>query len=128
MQYKLGIQSQWYNNERTIIISEVVEPWNWDDVQENMETVQQLVESVNYPLGLLVLLPNNMSIPPTGFAQGSRRVTASHAHAKFHTIVYVTNNRGIKTLWEETISTFAQDPSRYFVVSTIEEALELLSR
>jgi hypothetical protein len=75
-----------------------------------------------------VLLPDNMSIPPSGFAQASRTIATNHAQAEFHTIVYVTANRGIKTLWEETIGAMAQDPSRYFVVATVEEAMEILSR
>src|SRR5689334_11079252 len=116
MQYKLGIQSQWYNNEQTVILTEVTQPWDWDDVQNNMANIRAMAESVNYPLGLIVLLPEDMSLPPSGFAQASRSISANHAHAQLYAIVYVTNNRGIQTLWEETIATFAQNPSIYFVV------------
>jgi dihydrodipicolinate synthase/N-acetylneuraminate lyase len=126
MQYKLGIQSQWYNNERTIVITEVSQPWNWDDVQDNMVNLTQMAESVNHPLGLLVLLPDDLSIPPTGFAQASRKISTNHAAAELHSVVYVTGNRSVKTLWEETIATFAQNPDIYYVVSSMEEALEIL--
>jgi hypothetical protein len=126
MQYKLGIRSQWYNNERTLILTEITESWDWEDVQANMANVLEMAQSVNYPLGLLVLLPGDLSIPPSGFSQASRQIASTHAEAELHTIVYVTSNSGLKTLWEETIAAVAQDPSRYFVASTIEEALILL--
>lgn len=122
----LGIQSQWYNNEQSVICTEIAEPWDWDDVQQNLDTILQMAQSVNYPLGLIVFLPDDLSIPPSGFAQASRAVSQTHADAEFHTIVYVTANRGLQTLWQETIGAFAQDANRYHVVSHLEEALQVL--
>lgn len=124
--YKLGIQSQWYNNEKTLIYTEVSAVWDWDDVQENLAHLLQMAQSVNYSLGLMILLPNDLSIPPTGFSQSSRNVFHVHAEAEFHTVVYVIENHGLKTLWGETISAFAHEPSRYHIVDSVEEALELL--
>jgi hypothetical protein len=125
--YKLGIQSQWYNNEKTLIYTEISGAWDWEDVQGNLVNLLQMAQSVNYPLGLMILLPDNLSIPPTGFAQASRHAMNTHAEAEFHTVVYVTENYSLKTLWEETISTYAHDASRYHVVDSVEEALELLA-
>ena len=126
--YTLGIQSQWYNNEKTLIYTEISGVWDWDDVQENLAHLLQMAQSVNYSLGLMVLLPNDLSIPPSGFSQSSRQVFNVHAEAEFHTVVYVIENRGLKTLWAETISAFAQDAARYHIVDSVEAALEILSQ
>lgn len=125
--YKLGIQSQWYNNDKTLIVTEISGSWNWDDVNANLEQIVAMAASVDYPLGLIVLVPNDVSIPPTGFAQASRRAANAHAQAAFHSIVYVIENYGLKTLWAESIPVFAQDPSRYHIVNNFDEALDLMS-
>lgn len=125
--YKLGIRSQWYNNDKTLIITEIKGTWTWDDANSNLENVLAMAESVDYPLALIVLIASDISIPPTGFAQASRRATNVHAQAAFQNIVYVIENQGLKTLWAESIPVFAQDPSRYHIVKTLEDALALVS-
>ena len=125
--YKLGIQSQWYNNEKTLIYTEIGEPWNWEDAQDNLVTILEMAQSVPHSLGLMIILPADLSIPPTGFAQATRQAMNAHDEAEFHTVIYVINNPALQTLWEESITTLASDVSRYHIVESVEEALEIFA-
>src|SRR5690606_5241071 len=106
---------------------EVIGHWDWDAVRQTSETVQEMASSVKYPLALLVLLPDDSSIPPSGFAQNSRLLANGHTASERHTIVYVIINPALKILWEQTISVVAADGSRYFVVAKEAEAQEIVA-
>jgi hypothetical protein len=125
--YTLGIQSQWYNNEKTLICTEIGEPWTWEDVEEDLARILEMAQSFSHSLGLMLIIPNDLSIPPTGFTQSMRQVMKVHAEAGFHTVIYVIASPALQTLWEESITTFASDVSRYHIADTLEEALEIFA-
>ena len=122
----LGIKTEWLNSHKTILVSDVEDGWTWDDVQSNAGRVYDLAKSVNYPVGLIVLLNRTMSIPPSGFVQNSRYVVANHAELEIHTIAYVVRVPYTMTLWEETINALVHDNSRYFIVGSFDEAVEIV--
>ena len=123
----MAINIQWYNNEKQTLRVVIEGHWDWDNVREVSAKTVEMAQSVNYPIALIVVLPSDFSLPPSGFAQHSHIVSEGHAKAELHTIVYITKNFAIKTLWEETIKAVAADVSRYFVLGSEEDALELIA-
>lgn len=120
------IKTEWFDDNRQILVTEVREGWTWQDVQDNMNKLHNLAMSVNYPAGLIVILARTMSIPPSGFVQNSRNIIALHQQLGLHTVVYVTRTPYTQTLWRETIDTLAGNTTMYFIANTPDDALEIV--
>jgi hypothetical protein len=123
----LSIYVEWYDAHQTIIVAQVVTGWNWSIAQQARLTVQQLAQSVAYPVALIVVLPSDLSVPPNGFAENSKDALQNHVHAGLVAVIYVTTNAATKSLWQSVIDMYATPTIQYGFAPTLDAAVAMLS-
>jgi hypothetical protein len=123
----LSITVGWYDAQQTIIVAHIDSGWDWDTAQQAQVTVEQLTLSVSHTVALMVVLPDDMSVPPHGFVDNSKSALQRHVAAGLWMVIYVTNNPAIQALWQSVIDLYASPLVQYGVVARLEAALALIA-
>jgi hypothetical protein len=125
--FSLSINVEWFDAHQTIIVAHIGYGWGWSTAQQARVTIQQLAQSVSYPVALIVILPPDVSVPPNGFAQNSKDALQRHAASGLSAVIYVTNNSATQALWESAINMYASPTVNYAFANTFEAAVAILS-
>jgi hypothetical protein len=123
----LSVAVEWYDANQTIIIAQVNSNWTWATARQSRMTVQQLAQSVSQSVALVVLLPQDLSVPPDGFAENSNDALQRHAAAGLKRVIYVTTNAATRALWQSVIDMYASPAVQYGFAPSLNAAVSLLS-
>jgi len=122
----LKVQAHWHDKDKRIIKESLTEGWDWEDWRLSSEHVIRLAHSVSEGSVLIGEIPSDVGLPPQGFSENVRYLLDCHAAAGVQAVIYVTRNSALVTLFEQAITRFAQDASRYHFVRTFAEAESLV--
>ena len=59
----MAIELFWDNDEQTVMLMEFEKGWTWEELFETLNTVKQVTEKRDYPIGAILDLRTGFSIP-----------------------------------------------------------------
>lgn len=119
------ISVDWYDNGKTILCMQFDGHWTWDDYVAAWAQINQLAETVSWPVGLMIVIPERLPIPRNvlSLAQHNRR----SRHPNIALRVLVTTNDVARSLFRLFVGLNPDRAAKYRVVSTQAAALAVLN-
>lgn len=124
----MAISVNWYDDEQTIAYVQFTPGWTWDDFWVMNQAFNQLAQTVDYPIALIVDM-SNAGMPAQFVPELSKIAQTSEqrpAHLAFTVVV------GLGVMLETVVNIFTRLYRRATAhvqfVSTVDEAVELIHR
>lgn len=120
---------RWYDSEKTILLLEILGRWNWDDAYRAINTLNQVVISVNHDVYTIIHFTKRGLMMPQSYALPNLRKFM--VDAPNERMIILVNSEGLmKVLLEALHRTF--DFSGVFhkfrYMGSLNQALETIAR
>ncbi len=116
----------WDNDEKTIVRETFTGEWDWDDLDEaNLNKITSMIESVDHRVDLLADLSESGDLPP-GHPLRKGYEHMSGFPENWGMVAAVSQNLLYRMLLKALKRIFPTITARLFVVTTIEEAYEVI--
>lgn len=97
----MTISARWFDEEHTIILTEFIGSWTWDELWTAYRQILKMADTVDGKVDNIVDLTHSFPLPPPGALTQLRKV-AEYQHPNTGITVYVKASlmmRGIATLF-----------------------------
>ena len=121
----MSIQIDWVDDEKTIIQYHFERRWTFEDLQTAIDTVNTMLETVDYPVFIIINITDSTIVPSGILTQ--LRVRSSNAAKNWAGGVFVGANALVKTLLSTFIKVYPGIGKRYAVVETVDQALKVIA-
>lgn len=123
----MPITTDWYNDEKKIIVTTYNGEYAWDEVYKHVAQGNMLAESVDHPVGLLIDVSNAGSLPANAGSHGKR--VRDMYHDNIACLVVVGANlllQAVTNISKQVFQILGNRPIPIFV-STIDEAVDYIN-
>jgi hypothetical protein len=117
----------WYNAEQTIARLDFPDHWTWDSFSSARHKLDEMINAAPHsnPIGVFVFIPSNTQLPPLALSGG--RKLLSHRNSRVTTLILVTDNTFLKTMWRTLGGLLAGTRQAYQLATTLPEAEVLMA-
>jgi hypothetical protein len=117
----MTVQTSWDNEDHTIIRTEFVGAWTWEEAHQAVDQMVALIESVDYTVHTIVDVTNSSRVPSLAFKEVRSLLSRRHPRAGVSMIVGA--NFMTASLWKTIAQTYAWlINGNYHFADTLEEA------
>jgi hypothetical protein len=120
----MGVETQWHNPEHTIIEIKFSGRWTWDDLRAAKVVCEQLLDSVNYCVGIIINQGKANWIPGGYHANLREIIRPVHRNAGF--IAIVSSSTLVRELFQVFRALNGHVKFKYGFAATIQEAQLIL--
>ncbi len=121
----MPVSVSWDNPEKTIIYARY-ERWSWDDFYDALTQCTELSSTVNHMVYIICDLVD--SLVPKGGTITHAAATLKQDNERVGLIILVTPNRFVHALTQMSSRIIPGFQKKYRIVSTLENARELIAR
>lgn len=124
----MPITTDWYNDEKKIIVTTYDGEYAWDEVYKHVAQGNVLAESVDHPVGLLIDVTKAGPLPANAGSHGKR--LRDMYHENISCLVVVGANlliQAVTNISKRVFQILGNHPTPTFV-STFEEAIEIINK
>jgi hypothetical protein len=120
----MGIHVEWDNQDHTTIRQIFDQHWTWDDFYATKHRVDEMIDAVHHPVGLILEMPFNVVIPPNALSSGKHSIDTEHPH--LYRIVIVSTNQLLQTLYDLFGKVYPLATQHVYMVEDMDKAREIL--
>ena len=123
----MTIKTSWENDEKQVIVSVYTGLWGLDEFYQAVETCNRLMDSVDYPVNLILDMSKSTTLP-NGF-MGAIRSLSQKPHANMGIMAIVGANKLVKIFTDLIAKVYRGRAARKsYMVQTYEEAHEIFKQ
>jgi hypothetical protein len=117
------ITADWLNPERTGIVSVATPPWNWEDYYEANRRIQEMLNTVNHKVDLILDFSQSGQLPPNALSH--LRALGRKIHPNRGLVILVGMNTFMQSIANIFMRLNPNSSKRVRLVRTMSEALQL---
>lgn len=124
----MPVTIDWDSDDKTIVRMEMIGFWTWKEADAGARQGYDLLQSVDYEVGVIIDFSRSTSMPPYAL-QNARRMI-QHRHPRTGLTVFVGTNTLFLALWNvfaRIYTLFAQRQNSVFA-PTVAEARDILMK
>ncbi|MCI0712445.1 MAG: hypothetical protein L0154_19980 [Chloroflexi bacterium] len=111
-------------DKQTVIVTYQRDGWTWSDYQNSLDKQFELIDSVEYPVDIVVMVNNTHLLPKGGsLITAIRRINAAHERQRNTVIVGAS---GPLTIFARNMLKIMPNQRKFFFADTLDEAKQLL--
>jgi hypothetical protein len=116
------IQAYWDDPAtRQIAIVHFQDGWNWEHAYHAQRQLHQMIETVSYPVGVVVRTSDMVNVPTNAISEGRRILSCKHENSRV--LVLVTKNMMVRALFTIYNRLHWREPAKQFhIVNSMEDA------
>ncbi len=128
----MAIELYWDNDERTVMLCEVRDPWTWDDLFDMLNKIKKVTERSTVTVGAILDVADGFKIPggslfsPTAFENAKKMFKLGEGGTG--PVVVVGASAFIKTVYNAALTIDRKALSHFAFAVTVDEARAHLSR
>lgn len=122
-----AVNSEWYNSDRTIIITTYSGEYGWNEVHKAVRSANLLAQTVNYPVAVIIDLTHAYEHPTKAPSYGRRLQEMRCDNIHFEVVIE-------SKMWTDTFTDITRKMLKYFSRNTssffahsIESAVKLVN-
>jgi hypothetical protein len=125
----MTVTTQWFDEEHTIILTQFIGNWDFEELWSAYDQARNLVRDVDYKIDCIVDLTHSSYLLPSGALAQLKRV-ADQQHPKTGMTVYVKANRMVRAVTKVFWLFYGTSAEKYpfEFANTIAEAHAVLTR
>jgi hypothetical protein len=117
----MTVQTDWDDEDHTVIRTQFIGAWTWEEAHAATDTLIQMIDSVDYTIGVITDLSDSSRIPPFVFHEV--RTLLAKRHPRVGASVVVSSNFMIGSLWKTIAQTYGRLVNgQYSFADTLDEA------
>lgn len=117
----MTVHTDWDNEAHTILRTQFIGAWTWEEAHAATDVLLQLIDSVDYTVAVITDLSGSSRIPPFAFRE--IRALLGKRHPRAGTSVTVGANFMMASLWKTIAQTYGWlVNNQYSFADTLEEA------
>lgn len=118
----MSITVDWYEEEKLNICYKLVGRWTWQDLFDAIEDAVVLLDSVNYPVNIILDVTGTSHVPTLAVNHMARLANApTVSHPNTNQFLMVGANRYIEMMMSIFKKLFPHAGQRYITCSSLEE-------
>jgi len=121
----MPVSVRWEDDEKTIARWEFAGSWTWDDYYATLEQSNQMLESVNHKVNLLIITIDT-AIVPSGLTAQFKQISRFHSNVGI--AVIVVTSAFIETMLKILIRYQPQIGKYIFLTRSQDKAREILNK
>ena len=121
----MPIQVKWFNTSKTIILQSYHTPWTWDNYHASAKEIDQMLDSVDYPVDLIVDFSDGAVLPAKALSHFRRAVMDIHPNRGL--VVMVGMNPYLAALQNVLEQMVPHSAARSRIAETLDEAIAIIN-
>lgn len=100
---------------RQVAIVHFQDGWTWEQAHRAQRQLHRMIETVNYPVGVVVRTSDMVNIPTNAVGEGRRILSCKHEHSRV--LVLVTKNIMVRALFTIYNRLHWREPAKQFHIA-----------
>jgi len=121
----MSIHVKWFNTSKTIILQEYHTPWNWKMYHNAAKEIDQMLDSVNYPVDVIVDFSDGAVLPAKALSHFRRAVMDIHPNRGL--VILVGMNPYLAALQDVLQQMVPHSTARSRIAETLDEAIAIIN-
>src|SRR5512145_2445074 len=76
----MSVEARWVNAEKTAVLVQAIFPWDWQQSNAAKQQMDNLLETVNQPVALIIDLSQAQRVPPNTISNVNLMMLNKHPH------------------------------------------------
>jgi hypothetical protein len=120
----MGIYLEWDDPDRTAIRQIFDAQWTWSDFYDAQRSVDEMIDTVDYAVGVILDMPSNVVLPPNALSHGKHYVDT--LHPRLYLTALSSKSQLLQTIYDLFGRVYPHAAKRIVLVQDLEEARILL--